>query len=183
MNGFTDRTPACEVVPAGPGVRTASWSRPLVLAAGFVLCLLGPTLAAQQEPASGATPAKAEDEATFQVVIHAGNPTVEMTAAKIKRMFRKKVRRWDHDVRALPIDLDARSPIRKDFTRSVHGTSVTAIKSLWIRMIFSGTDEPPEEMASEMEALSYVRTHPGAIAYVAAETALPDGVKKLKITP
>ncbi len=155
------------------------------VAAG-VLWLLGWPLAAQNPPAqAGAAGAQATPtvEPTFRVVVHADNPTVEMEAAKVSRIFRKKIKRWDHDVRILPIDLDLRSPVRNDFTRAVHGKSVTAIHSFWQRMIFGKGEVPPEEKSSEQEALDYIRANPGAIGYVGAGTALGDDVKELKITP
>jgi ABC-type phosphate transport system substrate-binding protein len=41
---------------------------------------------------------------------------------------------------------------------------------------------PPPEKASPTEVLAYVRANPGGIGYVPAGTALPDGVKALKVT-
>ncbi len=117
------------------------------------------------------------------MVIHAENPTTELSAAKVARMFLKKLKRWDHGDRVAPIDLDAKSPIRKDFTKAVHGKSVTAINSFWQRMIFSGRGVPPLEESSEEKILDFVRADPGAIGYVAAGTPLGDGLKQLKVTP
>ena len=201
MPRFTDIASARELAPSGPGAaacrsrrrgRTGLRSGLLLLAAGVVLGLLAPALAAQEGPArpaprasTGADGANADDNAdraTFRVVIHADNPAVELEATKVSRMFRKKVRRWDHGARAQPVDLGFKSPIREAFTSSVHGTSVTADKSFWQRMIFMGRDVPPEEKSSDQQVLDFVRANPGAIGYVAAETALPTGVKELKIT-
>ncbi len=193
MHGPIDKTSA-----RGPehGVRARSPLRLLVLAAGALLWLLGPTLAAQERPAQAGSRAVAgaddadraasRDGASFRVIIHVDNPTVTMEAAKVSRMFRKKLRRWegwDNRIRALPVDLGFKNPIRNAFTRSVHGTSVTAVKSFWQRMIFMGRDVPPEEKESEQQVLDYVRANPGAIGYVAAETTLPSGVMEIKITP
>ncbi len=143
-----------------------------------LMLVLGASVAAQ-EPPDGSAPASPP---TFQVVINAQNPTRELSATRIARMFLKKLKRWDHDVRVRSIDLEVDSPIREAFTRSIHGKSVTAIKSYWQRMIFSGRDVPPEERRTEREILDFVRTHPGAIGYVAADTPLGDGVKKLEVT-
>ncbi len=152
---------------------------------------LGPSIAAQESPQTAppasaqnpAPPAGAAGAAEFQVVIHADNPATELATAKVVKMFLKKLKRWDHGVRVMPIDLDAKSPIRKAFTKAVHGKSVTAINSFWQRMIFSGRDVPPPERGSEEAILEYVRTNPGAVGYVAAETPLGDGVKKLQVNP
>ncbi len=160
----------------------------------LLLALLGTPLVAQEPPAaetrqpSATTPqpkpaTKPADKAVFQVIINAANPTEELVAKDIAKMFLKKDKRWDHGVRVVPVDLDPRSPIREAFTKSVHRKSVTAIQSLWQRYIFSGRDVPPDQKSSDKEALDFVRANPGAIGYVAAATSLGDGVKKLKVTP
>ena len=120
-------------------------------------------------------------DTTFQVVIHAENPTTELAAATVARMFLKKHKRWDHGVLVEPVDLEAKSPIRKVFTKSVHGKSVTAIKSFWQRMIFSGRASPPPAVTSDLEVLDYVRRHPGAVGYVAVETPLGQEIKILPL--
>ncbi len=161
-------------------------TRCLVCLSLLLLIALGAPIAAQDSgapPAREAAPAEKPEEATFQVVINADNPTAEMAASRIARIFLKKLRRWDNDVRARPVNLGAKSPTRAAFTRSVHGKSVSAIQSLWQRYVFAGRDEPPPEMASEQEVLGFVLGDPGAIGYVAAGVELPDGVKELKIIP
>ncbi len=169
--------------PRPSGTRTAArrlaWLSLLSLSFSM---LLATSIAAQDDKTAPPVP-DITDGATFQVVVNADNPTTELPAAKVARMFLKKLRRWDHGTRTLPVDLGLKSPIRKDFTKSVHGKSVTAIKSYWQRMIFGRGEVPPDEMSSEEEILEIVRANPGAIGYVAAETPLGDGVKKLKVTP
>ncbi len=169
---FADNT-MCRATPARDGALRRA--RILLLSSAL---LLGPALTGQEAP-----PAESADAPIFQVVVHADNPTTALPAGKVDKMFLKKLKRWDHGVRAKPVDLDAKSPVRKAFTRAVHGKSVTAIKSFWQRMIFSGRDVPPPEKSSENELLDYVRANPGAIGYVAAETPLGDHVKKLEVTP
>ena len=162
-----DRAPAARPSKRIPRrLARSAWLGLLALA-----LVLGPSLAGQT------------DEPIFKVVIHTDNPSTELPANKVDKMFLKKLKRWDHGVRVMPIDLDASSPVRKSFTRTIHGKSVTAIKSFWQRIIFSGRGVPPPEKSSEEDVLEYVRANPGAIGYVAAESALGDGVKVLKVTP
>ncbi|MEM7583884.1 MAG: hypothetical protein AAF560_10925 [Acidobacteriota bacterium] len=124
----------------------------------------------------------AESSPGFQVVINAANPTESMTASTVAKIFLKKLRRWDHDETITPIDLGAKDPVRKAFTRAIHGKSVTAIKSFWQRMIFSARGQPPEEKSDHEEVLEFIRTTPGGIGYVSDDITLGDGVKELKIT-
>ena len=124
----------------------------------------------------------AEPISGFQVIINAANPTESMSASTVAKIFLKKVRRWDNNESITAVDLDAKDPVRKVFTRKIHGKSVTAIKSFWQRMIFSGRGQPPEEKGSQEEVLEFVRSTPGGIGYVSDDITLGDGVKELKIT-
>ena len=46
------------------------------------------------------------------------------------------------------------------------------MRSYWQQRIFSGQGLPPPELADDDAVVSYVLSHPGAIGYVAAGTAL-----------
>ncbi len=48
-------------------------------------------------------------------------------------------------------------------------------------MIFSGTEAPPDILASDQAVLDYVRSHRTAIGYVSSDAELGDGVKELKL--
>jgi len=146
----------------------------LLLALGLVGLALTVEVPAQEEPA--------EETKEYQVIIHTDNPVVEMSAKDIAKLFLRKIKRWDHDKLALPVDLRADHPARVAFTTHVHNKSVSAIQSYWQRMIFSGRGEPPREVGDEAEALAYVRANAGAIGYVSGDTPLGAGVKVLKIT-
>ncbi len=128
-------------------------------------------------PDSGA----AAQESAFKVVINAGNPATAESPATLSKLFLKKVREWGDKQKVTAYDLDEKSEARQAFSDAVHGKSVSAIKSYWQRMIFSGRDVPPDEVASEAELLRRVAAERGAIGYVSAKTPLPDGVKELKV--
>lgn len=149
--------------------------RPTVL----VALLLGAVAAVL---ASGPLPAPAAVPAGFRVVVHADNPAVEAPAGTVSKMFLKRLSRWDDGVQVEPVDQSESSAVRKAFSDAVHHKSVSAIKSFWQRMIFSGRDVPPSELGSDAEVLDFVRDHRGAIGYVAAEGELGDDVKELKVT-
>ncbi len=163
-------SPPSNAAAGDPGAQIGTWA--LVLA----VLILAASIAAQEAPPP-------ETVATFKVVANAANPTTELTAAKAARMFLKKIKRWDHGLRVLPVDMAPKSPIRVAFTRSVHGKSVEAVQSFWQRMIFGRGEVPPEEKSSEEEILEFVRANPGAIGYLGGDTALGDGVKELTISP
>lgn len=127
--------------------------------------------------------AASDDSPGFKLIVHGNNPTTGLKAVYIAKLFRKKLKRWDHGVLVVPVDLERDSPVREAFTRAVHKKSVTAIMSYWHRMLFSGRDHPPQEKATEDEVLAFVGADPGAIGYVSAGRKLADGVKELQVTP
>lgn len=145
-----------------------------------IFSLVGTWSSITAQEADSETAASSSD---FQVIVNTANPTESMEASTVAKIFLKKVRRWDHDESITPIDLGPKDPVRKTFTKAVHGKSVTAIKSFWQRMIFSARGQPPEEKASAEDVVEFVRSTPGAIGYVAADTELGEDVKELKITP
>jgi ABC-type phosphate transport system substrate-binding protein len=141
----------------------------LVMAASLALALL-----------PGAPRAAAA--ADFLVVVNASNPETALPAVDVSKMFLQKKTLWRPAERVIPVDLAEDSPVRASFSRVIHQRSTAAVKAYWQKMIFSGRDVPPPEKASPTEVLAFVRANPGAIGYVPAGTALPDGVKTLKVT-
>lgn len=120
---------------------------------------------------------------SFKVVVHTSNPLSQETKATLSKLFLKKVREWGASKdKVTPYDLDEKSPARQSFSEVVHGKSISAIKSYWQRMIFSGRDVPPEELANEEAMLKKIAGDKTAIGYVSTKTPLIDGVKELKIS-
>lgn len=126
----------------------------------------------------------AQEAGAFKVVVNTANPTTEMPRSIVSKMFLKKVSRWtDWDNTAVvAVDQLEKSPVREAFSDTVHKKSVSAIKSYWQRMIFSGRDAPPREVVTDAEVLGLVRGEPGAIGYVSDAAELGDGVKELQVT-
>ena len=117
----------------------------------------------------------------YQVVVHEANPSSNVAADEISRMFMKRTTRWADGGSVVPVDLAGNSETRDAFSQAVHGRSVSAIKAYWQRQIFSGRGFPPEEMGSDTAVLAFVRNNPGAIGYVASGTSVGDGVKVLNV--
>ncbi|SRR5260370_36964914 len=129
--------------------------------------------------AGGSPPARAAEG--FVVVVNAANPVSALPAEEVSRYFLHKALRWPNSTPVAAVDLVEDAPARDAFSRAIHQKSTSAVKAYWQRLIFSGRDVPPPEKSSA-EALSFVRSNPGAIAYVAPGTPLGDGVKPLRVT-
>ena len=115
----------------------------------------------------------------YTIIVHPDNPTDEISKKKLSAILLKEVSRWGgSSLSAEPVDLDSKSSVRNDFSRDIHGRSVSSIKNYWQRQIFSGGRVPPPEVTGDAEVIDYVKTHPGAVGYVSSSAKL-DGVKVL----
>ena len=129
---------------------------------------------------TGVSLLEAEDP-SFKIIINKSNTVSSLTKKEISRLFLKKNTRWDNGHKVLPADQKADSSVRESFSKAIHGKGVSAIKSYWQRMIFSGRAIPPPEKSSDKEVLTYVMENTDAIGYVSASTKL-DEVKIQQIT-
>ena len=117
----------------------------------------------------------------FQVIVNTSNSVSELSRDQVSNIFQKKERRLGSE-NAAPVDLKNDAPVRETFSQTIHGSSVSAIDSYWMKQVFAGRGEPPEQKSSEAEVLEYVRSNAGAIGYVSAGTVLGAGVKALSVT-
>jgi len=131
--------------------------------------------------ALAAAAAAAEPQRSVYVVIaNPGTAVSRLDRKFVSEAFLRRVTRWPDDTPIRPVDLgpDARARIR--FSEEVLSRTVASVRSYWQQRIFSGQGLPPPEMGDDEAVVSYVLSHPGAIGYVAAGTAL-NGAKVLEL--
>ncbi len=130
-----------------------------------------------------AGPAAAQDG--FKVVVHASVAGTQVKRQALAALFLKKATRWGDGRLARPVDQSARSPVRQRFSMDVLGQPVAAVTLYWQREITSGraTAErlPPSVKGSDDEVAAFVKATEGAVGYLSAAAAVPDGVKVLKL--
>jgi ABC-type phosphate transport system substrate-binding protein len=131
--------------------------------------------------AATALPAAAADPG-FKVVVNASNTTTSVSREQLSRCFMKQTNTWINGEAVVPVDQIPDSPVRIEFSTTIHERDVNAVKSFWQRQIFSGSGVPPQEKASDEEVLAFVRANPGAIGYVSSSTPIGNGVKVLEVT-
>jgi ABC-type phosphate transport system substrate-binding protein len=102
----------------------------------------------------------------YKVIVNTDSDVTSLTKKQVSRLFLKKVTTWDNNVRVAPVDLPSNADTRGDFSKEIHGKSVSAVKAYWQQRIFSGRDVPPLEKDSDASVVAYVRSNPGAIGYV-----------------
>lgn len=118
----------------------------------------------------------------FQVIVHADNPTTEISRAELRDYFLGRATRWPHGAAVRPIDLPESSPVREEFSRAVLGKEIPAVRSYWLTMVFAGRGTPPVELETEDAVVAAVRSSPPAIGYVSASADLGPEVKTILVT-
>ncbi len=125
--------------------------------------------------------APAGAQSGFKIIVHESNTVAAMDRAALSRLFLKKVTRWESRRVVQCVDLAETSPVRREFSRAVHGREVPSIKSYWQQQVFSGRAVPPAERDSDADIIAYVSTHPDAIGYVSAATPIGAGVRVVEV--
>jgi ABC-type phosphate transport system substrate-binding protein len=133
----------------------------LVLVFVFVFALLA---AVGTRAASGAD--------GFRIIVNPDNPVRSLDRRFLADVYLKRSTRWPSDEAIRPVDLDPGSPIRRAFSDDVLNRSVSAIKSYWQQMVFSGRGVPPPELDSDGEVVRFVLKNRGAIGYVSGGSDL-----------
>ncbi len=129
----------------------------------------------------GYWPPMAQEPPAFKVITHPDTPVTSLSKTQVSKILLKKVRKWDNGQRVQAVDQGGKDSVREIFTKEIHGRSLSSIQRFWQRQIFSGTEVPPPELASDDEVVSFVSSNPGAIGYVSADAAL-EGVKTVDVT-
>lgn len=141
--------------------------KPLFVGTVLALLLLGPL---------GRAPPADAHAAAFRVIVHPKNPLRDLDRAELARIFLKKVTRWPDDTPASPVDLRADAEARREFSESVLGRSIGAVRSYWQQAIFTGRDTPPPELDSDEAVVRFVLAHRGAVGYVSPRAELRGAV-------
>lgn len=101
-----------------------------------------------------------------QVIVNADQASVPLDREMLRDIFSMRVRRWPSgeavQVFILPDDND----LSDRFYREQLGIYGYVLRSVWDRMVFTGTGFAPIEVRSEAEMRERVRATPGAIGYV-----------------
>jgi ABC-type phosphate transport system substrate-binding protein len=113
----------------------------------------------------------------FRVIVNAASPVVALDRRFLTDAFLKKTTRWPSGELIRPVDLSAESDVRRRFSEDVLNRSVSAVKSYWQQLIFSGRAIPPPELDGDDEVIRYVSKYAGAVGYVSGGVALTGGVK------
>ena len=119
----------------------------------------------------------------YQVVVNAANPIARLTRDQVSRIFLRKVTLWDNRQPVLPIDQATDAPVRRTFTKRIHGRTIASVQTWWQQQTFAGIGVAPPERPSDLDVLEYIRKYPNAIGYVRADIAVGTDIKPVDVTP
>ena len=124
--------------------------------------------------------APAAPQPTFRIIVHRDNPAVALTLPELQRIFRNQTRMWPTGESVVPVDWDATSPVRADFSDKVMRRSVREMAEFWVQQNITQGLTPPTTLKSTRAVLRFVASVPGAIAYAPADE-VDDTVKRLEV--
>lgn len=113
----------------------------------------------------------AEDAPAYKVIVHRSNPADAIPAARLQQLFMKNVTRWPSGATVQPAEVRGQASARQEFARRVLGKSLAALKSHWNKLIFTGREVPPVELASDEDVVAFVRSNEGAIGVVSGSAS------------
>jgi len=108
----------------------------------------------------------AQEPPPFTVIVNKSNPITSLPVTELQRVFRKQTRMWRHGESMVPVDWDATSEVRQQFSRLVMGRSVREMADFWIQQSITQGLAPPSTQKSARAILRFVASVPGAISYV-----------------
>lgn len=114
------------------------------------------------------------------IVVNTANPAQSMTVAELRRMFMKQSRLWPHGESVVPVDWDATSQMRQEFSRRILGRSVREMAEFWVQQSITQGIAPPSTLRSGLAISRFVASVPGAISYLPPD-AMSDSVKPIKV--
>lgn len=116
----------------------------------------------------------------FVIIVNKGNPITSMPVTELRRIFRKQTRMWRHGDSMVPVDWDATSEIRQEFSRLVLGRTVREMADFWVQQSITQGLAPPSTQRSARAILRFVASVPGAVSYV-PRGEVDDSVKVIEV--
>jgi hypothetical protein len=104
-------------------------------------------------------------DGAFKLVAHPDNPVTAVDVAFVRDAYFKRKLEWKSGDALRPLDLSD-GLVRARFTRDVLGKTPSQLRNYWSQRIFSGKGVPPPVAATPADAIAFVLTNPGALAYL-----------------
>ena len=104
--------------------------------------------------------------AELVVVVGAQSTIDQLSKSQVVNIFLGHSRELPNGVAAAPVDLPFAVPEKAAFYQALVNKDLDQIAAYWSRLVFAGSTSPPVQSGSVQDALQYVASHRGAIAYM-----------------
>jgi ABC-type phosphate transport system substrate-binding protein len=113
----------------------------------------------------------ADTAASFRIIVQRENSINAVSREFLSDVFLAKATRWGDGEPTHVVDQRFDSPVRQRFSDAVLRRPVSAVRSYWQQLLFSGRGLPPPELESDDAVIRYVQSHRGAVGYVSPNAA------------
>ncbi len=110
----------------------------------------------------------AEENSAYRIIVHVTNPVDAVSKKDLKKIFLKKVDKWEHGYEVHPVDLIENSPVRNIFTEDIHEKEIAKIVAYWNKEYFKNQTPIPPQMQNDWDVITYVESDSGAIGYISS---------------
>lgn len=124
----------------------------------------------------------AADGGQVIIVAHPAVGIDSVDEKELTRIYLLRQNYWPDGAPVIPLNREARSPVRALFTTEVLKQTDNALATHWQQMHFKGKT-PPLVQESDQAVLAFVQKVPGAIGYISAATPVDANVKVLGKLP
>ena len=98
-------------------------------------------------------------------VIVSSSRDVELSIEEVSQIYLKQRRFWSQQEKVVPINREADSEVRKQFTKQVFAEEANHLDTYWNRQYYQGV-LPPLTLASDEAVRRFVALEPNAIGYI-----------------
>ena len=115
----------------------------------------------------------------FVVIVNEANPVQNMTASQVKIIYLRKInKRWKEiNKNIVPVDRKGDPDVRKTFLKDILDLTSDDFSRYFTEREYQNAEPPPIKVASDIEAIEYVESNVGAIAYVSKASIVSAKVK------
>lgn len=122
-------------------------------------------------------PLVAQGEDHLYVIAHPNVSVDKLTPDEVNRIFLLKRIMWKNGDRIVPVNREASSDIRIEFSKDVLKASLRSLSKYWNQMQYTG-HMPPVIQESDEAMLAFIRNVPGSIGYIRTDKP-PENVRIL----
>lgn len=111
--------------------------------------------------------------AELVVITNPQSGVESLSKTQVINIFLGSHRVMPNGLEAMPIDLPASVQEKSLFYRQLVNRDLDQMAAYWSRLIFAGSTQPPRQLENSAQAIEFVATHRGGIAYVERRMVTP----------